>query len=134
MTDHTIVVLSQAEGEALSLMRADGVIRWLRGTRDSASLQIGARLTEGSTVFTVSGHSVIVESWLAERCKDKWAGPGSRMVIDDNAVLVVKRCVIAPQPPQARQTAARSSSSESDDFGWMIDTVNKMAALSIGDF
>jgi hypothetical protein len=135
MADQTIVVLvSDHEPRALPLAFASSVIHWLRGGRDKEHLQIGARLTEESTVFTVSGRSEIVESWLADRCGTKRAGPGSRMIFDDNTSFVVKRCVVAPQPAQKQQNRSSSTDSGSDDFGRMIDVMTKMAAVPISNF
>jgi hypothetical protein len=134
MDDQAIVVLASDAGErGLPLPYVSAVIRWLKGKYE-ADLRVAAQVTEDSTLVTVSGDSMLVESWLVERCNDRHPGPGSRMTFDGQTALIVKRYAIVAPPPRRQQNHWAPSDSVSDDFMQMIDMVAKMTALSIQDF
>jgi hypothetical protein len=135
MPDQTLVVLASDHQEAAwPLVHVSAVIRWLRGDYSTAHLQVGARLTEQSTVFAINGESTLVESRLGHLSENRHPGPGSRLRFDDYTTLVVKRCAIVPQPPRSEQNRVPSTNSDFDDFDRMIEVLTKMAALSLQDF
>lgn len=136
MADQTLVVLvSDHQEAAWPLVHVSAVIRWLMGDYSTAHLQVGARLTEQSTVFAINGESTLVESRLGHLCEHhRHPRPGSRLMFDDYTTLVVKRCVIVPKSPRSEQNRVPSTSSDSDDFDRMIEVLTKMGALSLQDF
>ncbi|SHY61607.1 Uncharacterised protein [Mycobacteroides abscessus subsp. bolletii] len=141
MHTQMVVILEPAEQKPMSVGRANRIADMLlRSPKPRGGLveaapageitpSVAYQLTETAATFSVSGTSHRVHNVVIKLCPSGF-GPGTRVVLDDRNVLVIKSCAKFPLPVPS-ESGSKDGSGNDAAFNQALDAATKLMSLAV---